>query len=355
MQEGNPFKGAVKWETAKEIIDPALKKTRKFSARENLRWEERKKEEAIKKIKLLADQLANRTKNLTLSYPSLEEIHKFYRSIVEVWLSISRMEKILNDIWSAQFKIRKIAGRFIERLDKITLEEKEDLVKLKSLKQEAYDRIISAVYDLDDEISTLASITRKLARLPDYNPHLPAVVVTGPPNSGKSTLIRNISSAKVETASYPFTTKKISFGHLEMNVSEFISIRTQVVDTPGLFDRPTDERKEPELLALKAIRHLADIVIILLDCALTNPLGPEGQKKIYFTIKSFFEKKDYIVAINKLDIANEDVLDSLTKFFDEKGEKFVKISVKKGNVDPLLKKIGELLKGSRFMEKTYKR
>lgn len=351
MQEGNPFKGVVKWRTTKEIIDPALKKARKFSVREKLRWEERKKEEAIKQIKLLADQVANRTKDLILSYPSLEEIHEFYRSIVEVWFSISRMEKILNDIWSAQFKIRKIAGRYIKRLSQIKLKEKEDLEKLKELKKEAFDRITSVVYDLNNEISTLASITQKLARLPDYNPQLPAVVVTGPPNSGKSTLIKKISSAKVETASYPFTTKKISFGHLKIQVSDFIRIRTQIVDTPGLFDRPTEERKEPELLALKAIRHLADIIIIFLDCALTNPLGPEGQKEIYNTIKSFFKKKNYIVAINKLDIANENVLNSLTKFFDRKGEEFVKISLKKGNIDPLLKKIGELLKESRFVKK----
>lgn len=350
MAAGNPFKEALKWTKPQEILEPSLKKAKKASFPEKSRWMANKKEEVIGKIKVLAEELVRRLQQLVKAYPSLDDIHEFYRSIVEVWTSTSEVKETLTVAWRAQFKIRNLAGRYIKRIDHMELEGKRGIEKLIQVKKAAYGRICSVVKDLDEELAFLSRITKKLAGLPDYDPSYPAVVVAGPPNSGKSTLIKNVSKAKVEIASYPFTTKKITFGHVDLDINPFVSLRTQIVDTPGLFDRPLDERKKPEILALKAIRHLADAVIILLDGSLTNPLDPEGQKTIYNTVRFFFKKKEYLVTINKLDIGNENVLTSLESFLSENKEDFLKISLKENiHTDLLLEKVGKLLKGTRFL------
>lgn len=354
MRSGNPFKG-LHLKKASELLEPALRKARQFSVPRKGRWFEYKREETIKKIKVLTDELVRQIRDLVSSYPSLDNIHEFYRAVVEVWVPPSNLKNILDSIWSTQFKLRKIAGRYIKKIDSFelgdTTEKKEYVERLMRIKKAAYGRLCSLVEDLDEDLSFLRKVTKQLANLPDYDPTSPAVVVAGPPNSGKSTLIKQVSNARVKTASYPFTTKRITFGHFDLDISDFISLRTQIVDTPGLFDHPLDERKDPELLALKAIRHLGDVIMILLDASITNPLGPEGQKRIYNTIRLFFKQKDYIVGINKLDIADKNVLNSLEQDLKRKGETYVKISLKeKRNLESLFKEIGNLLEGSRFLE-----
>lgn len=354
MSQGNPFKGVIKWWKAQELLEPALRKAKRVSIPKRSRWIERKKELTIKKIKVLADELIKRIRTLVKSYPSLDSIHKFYRSIMEVWSSVSEVKEILDTIWSSQFTIRRVSGNYIKKIDRVEAtskkERKETVQELQELQNAAYGRICSIVKDIDDQISELAKITRKLTTIPDYNPQLPAIVVAGPPNSGKSSLVKKVSNARVETASYPFTTKDISFGHFDLRINEFISLRAQIVDSPGLFDRPLKERKEPEILALQAVRHLGDAIIILLDSSLINPLEAHEQKAIYNTIRFFFKKEDYLVALNKIDIANEEMLTTLEDFFSRKEEEYIKISLKQEkNLDLLFEKLSTFFQDSRFL------
>ena len=77
---------------------------------------------------------------------------------------------------------------------------------------------------------------------------------------GKSSFVNGVTRADNEIASYPFTTTQIRVGHVEVD-----RIRYQLVDTPGLLDRPEDERNEIESQAVSALEHLADAVLVLVD------------------------------------------------------------------------------------------
>lgn len=57
------------------------------------------------------------------------------------------------------------------------------------------------------------------------------VVLMGPPNSGKSTILSKLTNAKPEIASYPFTTQKPDVGMIE-----FENVNIQLVDTPPLYE-----------------------------------------------------------------------------------------------------------------------
>jgi small GTP-binding protein len=81
------------------------------------------------------------------------------------------------------------------------------------------------------------------------------VVLVGPPNSGKSTLLAMLTNAVPEVADYPFTTRKPLPGMME-----FENIKIQLVDLPPI----APEWTEGWVFAL--IRN-ADLVLVLVDLA----------------------------------------------------------------------------------------
>ena len=81
------------------------------------------------------------------------------------------------------------------------------------------------------------------------------VVLVGPPNSGKSTIVGFLTNAKVEVAEYPFATRKPVAGMMP-----FENIQIQLVDLPPI----STEHMEPWVLSL--VRP-ADLVLFIVDLA----------------------------------------------------------------------------------------
>jgi len=116
------------------------------------------------------------------------------------------------------------------------------------------------VEEVDDDLAVLAEARQELRAIPEVDPDEPTIVVAGYPNVGKSTFVNRVTRADNETDSYPFTTTQIHVGHVERD-----RIRYQLVDTPGLLDRPADERNAIESQAVSALTHAADAVLVFLD------------------------------------------------------------------------------------------
>jgi len=132
------------------------------------------------------------------------------------------------------------------------------------------------------------------------------VVIIGPPNTGKSSLVDKLTKASPEIADFPHTTHKPTPG-----MAQYENIQFQLVDTPPI----TGEYVDPAMADL--IRH-ADIVVILLDLS-ADLLGqyeetlaaledfrifPEGTPPPDEMKKTLFFKKIFIVA-NKMDTEKE--------------------------------------------------
>ena len=84
------------------------------------------------------------------------------------------------------------------------------------------------------------------------------IVLVGMPNSGKSTLLKALTNADVEVASYPFTTKEPAIGMMEYNKAQI-----QLVEIPALIEGSSQGKaRGTELLGL--IRN-ADAVALVLD------------------------------------------------------------------------------------------
>jgi nucleolar GTP-binding protein len=93
-------------------------------------------------------------------------------------------------------------------------------------------------------LAYLEQVRQHMSRLPSIDPHTRTLLVCGYPNVGKSSFMNSVSRADVEVQPYAFTTKSLYVGHLDYKY-----MRWQIIDTPGVLDRPLEERNTIEMQA----------------------------------------------------------------------------------------------------------
>jgi nucleolar GTP-binding protein len=77
--------------------------------------------------------------------------------------------------------------------------------------------------------------------------------------------------------------------------------RMQFIDTPGLLDRPPEDRNPIERQALTAIINLADVVLFILDASEHCGYPIEEQIRLLHVIETLVEVP-LVVAVNKADL-----------------------------------------------------
>ncbi|GAC1536119.1 MAG: GTPase ObgE [Acidimicrobiales bacterium] len=102
------------------------------------------------------------------------------------------------------------------------------------------------------------------------------VALVGFPNSGKSTLISVISSAKPKIADYPFTTLEPNLGVVRYDDTDFV-----VADIPGLIEGASDGKG----LGHRFLRHVerARVLVMLIDLGADAGRPPEDQEEVLLT------------------------------------------------------------------------
>ena len=98
--------------------------------------------------------------------------------------------------------------------------------------------------------------------LPSIDPNTRTILVCGYPNVGKSSFMNKVTRADVEVQPYAFTTKSIYVGH-----TDYKYLRWQVLDTPGILDRPLEERNTIEMQSITAMAHLRAVVLYIVDAS----------------------------------------------------------------------------------------
>jgi len=155
------------------------------------------------------------------------------------------------------------------------------------------------------------------------------------PQVGKSTLVSRISTAKPETSPFPFTTKRVIMGHLDLG-----DRRLSIIDTPGILDRPVEEMNEIELRAVSAIKHLADLAVFLIDPRRGAYYTLDQQLRVLQGVEKILGKDRVLVAINKVDAASrEEVEGCLSRLKSLGYDQVYMISALKGEG------VGDLIRG----------
>ncbi len=138
--------------------------------------------------------------------------------------------------------------------------------------------------------------------------------LVGFPNAGKSTLISKISAAKPKIAAYPFTTLTPSLGMVYYQEEKSFV----VADIPGLIQGAHDGKG----LGIQFLKHIerTKALLYLIDC-MSDDIKKD-YKVLANELKEFNEdlpKKKSIIAITKLDIADDGKRKELKKLKFPKG------------------------------------
>ncbi len=165
------------------------------------------------------------------------------------------------------------------------------------------------------------------------------VGIVGFPNSGKSTLISVISSAKPKIADYPFTTLIPNLGIVRIdNQKSFV-----VADIPGLIEGAHDGKG----LGTQFLRHIerTKVLVILIDSQSENTRV--DLKILLSELKSYnpeIVKKKKIICLSKIDTADDEKRNALQKInFKDNPHKLVISSVTNESIEELKYMIWSLL------------
>jgi len=223
-----------------------------------------------------------------------DKLEHFYFTILHNAIDLDKYKLSLGKIDGTRRQILKLTKETRWKV-KDEFDEKQVARYMKGY----FGRISSIINKSNENLKYLNKVRNHLLKLPVIDIETPVVVIVGYPNVGKSTLIRQLSTARPEIASYPFTTQQIFVG-----IAELGSRKLHFVDTPGLFDRPLEERNAIEMDSIAALDYLADLVIFLFDPTTFCGYGFKEQLSLFRRLKDMYETS-YLVVVNKMELLEE--------------------------------------------------
>jgi nucleolar GTP-binding protein len=258
------FEGLPTTPRSEELIDKAFSRAaRAGRAKEGLEAQQ-------SMLQTSTNILSDNLENVVTSWPDFETVDPFYYELADAVLAglgefqteagepggVDLLRKSLSQVTWASRQIDEISREYHAKL------RKTDVDTARKHRKQAFARIADVTESVADDLRRIGAARDALKGLPDIRPDEPAIVVAGYPNVGKSSFVNAVTRAKNEIAEYPFTTRGIQIGHFERD-----RIRYQIIDTPGLLDRPAEERNEIEQMAVSAIEHLADAILFVVDAS----------------------------------------------------------------------------------------
>jgi len=270
--------------TADEVLDRSL---RRAAAKRKLKINiDTANEEFVRGV---GSAIHDKLKSVVTSFPSFERLPPFYQEAADILVSVDRLKKSLGAVTWAADQVRVIGSGYARSMRKAEETDRK--------RKQAVARMASIVHQVGDDLLYLNEARNILRKLPHVSEDEFTVVVAGFPNVGKSSFIRLVSTADPEIAAYPFTTKGIIVGHREIGKRD----RIQFIDTPGVLERPEEERNIIERQAVSAITNTADVVLFILDASEHCGYSLDDQKRLLLEIEHLLDVPVVTVA-NKADI-----------------------------------------------------
>ncbi|HUS74606.1 MAG TPA: NOG1 family protein [Methanothrix sp.] len=263
--------------TSKELLDKSFRRASRATDNESM-------------VQNAGNILSDNLSNLIRKFPSFDNLPPFYREMVDIIVGVDRIRISLSRLRWASRQIRLITREFVGKIKRSRgLDTTPD-------RKSAFGRFSSVIRAIEKDLLFLNEARNLLRKMPTIDPAVPTILIAGYPNVGKSSFIVRITGAKPEIASYPFTTRGIFVGHFYRGEQKY-----QVVDTPGLLDRPMGERNEIERQTVAALSHLQGVVLYILDPSEHCGYPLDSQLSLAEDVKNWINLPILVVA-NKADI-----------------------------------------------------
>ncbi len=290
---------SVEWRKIPTVLYPqeVLDKAFRRASKQSLLVEDPDKYHRVRKqmnrmVQAASDTIAETLLKWIDQWPSLNAQSEFDQALVDAAVGADEFRKNLGAIQWAAERVRKIAG-----------ESQSNMMKFRSIepfhaeRRHAYGRMSSVIEQIGENILWLGEARNILRQLPSIDAAEPCIVVAGAPNVGKSALITELSSGEPEVAAYPFTTKRLHVGHFEHRRRTY-----QMVDTPGLLDRPMAERNQIEMQAIAALENVGDIVLFLIEPSESSGMSLADQEHLLGEVQALLAERTILVVHSKSDL-----------------------------------------------------
>ena len=302
--------------TSEEVLDKAFRRAKKAAAKvrtSKVHRQQKSKRIEEARVQTSCQVIRETFEGILKETPKVEELPMFYQDYIDVAVGVDQLKKSLGALNWANGVLEKLQNQYTHKIRRSPPE------NASQIRRSAFGRISSVVNRISDELDFLNYSRQKLRNVPTVDSDATTLVIAGFPNVGKSTLLRQITNAEPEVADYPFTTKGIQIGHFERRWQKY-----QIIDTPGLLDRPVQDMNPIELNAMVALEHLADLILFIFDPSQTSGFPVENQVNLYWGIKKIFRNTPVQSAFNKMDLVE-----------DEENVKYIEEHINKGDV-PLM-------------------
>jgi len=285
--------------TADELIDKAFRAGAKRAA--EVRGSRKPRDVKIFKSELERVEAVGRVVVSDLSavvkhFPSFEQLPPFHAQLLDIKVDRNRYKKSLGAVQWCRKRVEELTRKTVRDMKKN---------RDSNLSKTYLGRTSSIIKQIRFDLDRLVEIKGALRRFPDVK-DLPTVVVAGYPNVGKSTFVGTLTGSKIKTARYPFTTQKINIGYGKVGYRKI-----QLIDSPGLLDRPMNERNKIEQQAVLAIKELADVIFFIVD----PTADLTSQTSLLREIKDRFNVR-ILVGIGKKDLVGSGELAKVRKAVD---------------------------------------
>ena len=170
-------------------------------------------------IDALCQKLCAPLKQTVTTYQrELKYMHPFEKVVMELTIRARQkkdglsLSNILEEIHEGRKEILQLSKDWIAKIKNApTAREAYECT------EEAKDVLGQVFLDLIDEPwSGVQELQKSLRNVPIVRLDCPAVVLVGAPNVGKSSIVRAISSGTPEVNNYPFTTRGMTLGHVQV-------------------------------------------------------------------------------------------------------------------------------------------
>jgi nucleolar GTP-binding protein len=241
------------------------------------------------RVKMISTIVLGELRSVIKHFPSYDQLPPFYQELLDVRIDKNKYKKSLGAV---QWCVNNIEDLKRKSYGDIKFSRVDEKIKRSNSSQAFMGRCASFIKQISGDLDRLVEIKVILAEFPEIQ-NQPTLVIAGFPNVGKSTFLRTLTGSKVKIAPYPFTTQEIYIGHIKPKYLTY-----QIIDTPGLLDRPMEDRNPVELQAILAMKHLADVMLFILD-----PTGNvDEQFSLIAEVRKNFPDALITIAVNKTDL-----------------------------------------------------
>ncbi|KAH7836271.1 hypothetical protein Vadar_034241 [Vaccinium darrowii] len=212
----------------------------------------------MRKVKYTQQNFHEKLSTIVEEFPRLDGIHPFYSDLLHVLYDKDHYKLALGQINTARNRIGRIAKDYVK-----LLKYGDSLCQCKTLKVAALGRMSTVIKKVGPSLAYLEQIRQHMARLPSIDPN----------------------------------TRTILICH-----TDYKCLRYQVIDTPGILDRPFEDQNIIEMCSITALAHLRAAVLFFLDISGSSGYTIAQQAALFHSIKSLLVNKPLIIVCNKTDL-----------------------------------------------------